>query len=337
MNRFKFFALPAALLIWLGTNMFFAKTNQELFAELQEEKADIVVNYAVDAAVDEMVQESLDLGMDYADYEYVRVDPETALNMFCTVYLKGTGMTETESNMSLVRSKYIKVFMVAAYDGYYVAEPVAINNKGAYDCVFSMKQPYTYEVDIKEGNNYRYTYLCALNMGYDYCRALKYNKNNTGSGVSIENIRMTKTDRNRNEILSKDGQSRIINAVISDALMETVWKQRGHENLSTIFVPKDMTKIVRTNAVKDITVIAYMSDIPVGFHKTTETFGIGGTKVTHQRYVIGYKDIHSGQKLYTYADKYLDSYGKIIEVFNTEMEAAQAGYYFDYRTLESVR
>ena len=56
MNRFKFFALPAALLIWLGTNLFFAKTNQELFAELQEEKADIVVNYAVDAAVEEVVQ-----------------------------------------------------------------------------------------------------------------------------------------------------------------------------------------------------------------------------------------------------------------------------------------
>lgn len=319
MNRYLTAIIPIALVIWIGTTLLFIRTSQEAYAAFEEEKLDTIVNYAVDAAVDEMVQMTADLGMDYADYESLKVDPNVALDMFATMMSKGMEMSSVGE--TLVKTKYLPMFCVASYDGFYIAQPLAKSNSSSgvsYDSVFTIKQPYTYKDSAGK--------IYALNLGLSECRTLK------GSKVDYEKSG-----------LSKEEQLRIINSRVSDAMMKTVWEQQQGKMLHTIYVPSEMGKVASTNPIKNVTVMAYVSNIPLGWGKCIESFGIGGAKITHERYVVCYEK--NGKKMYTYSDAknvIRDESNKevavsdgitrsnIIEVLDNPTRAAEKGYYFDY-------
>ena len=325
MNKFKLLMLPLAGIMWFGTTLFFVNVSRDIYGEFQEEKLDAVVNYATDAAVDELVENTIDLNMDYTSYDETVVDPQIALDMFSTVYLKGMGLPCTDDNYANVETNYLKTFCVAAYDGFYIAEPreSQVVKKGythdGYASVFTMKHPYLYT--DSSGNMY------ALNLGFGKCMSL---------GVSGGSSVVAESDSG----LNKTEQLSIINDLVSDALMYSVYEQTNTNGYSTIYVPSGMTDIVRTNAVDRVTVMAYMSDIPLGFGTSYDTFGIGGSRVERARPVVGYRKPGSDVKYYMYADKYYeiygeDSYGDLssnetIELFETPIDAASKGYHFDF-------
>ena len=58
--------------------------NQAVY-EFEQRQMDLQVNYAVDAAVQEMVVNSEHLGTDYADWGAMTVEPEVALDASCSI------------------------------------------------------------------------------------------------------------------------------------------------------------------------------------------------------------------------------------------------------------
>ena len=300
MDKFKVLALPIAVVIWIGMNLLFIEYGRDVYQDLQERRLDMVVNYAVDAAVDEIVDNSTDLGLDYADIERVIVEPAVALDTFCTLFLKSYGMSLSKENYSLVKTEYLPVFAVCAYDGYYIGQPTRINNGGAMDLIFSVKQPYTY----KNGNK-----LYALNLGLKDAKL--FNEH------SISKV---------NAPISEIEQKIIINNNVSDALMQTVYKQKEGSMFSTIYIPTGMSDITRTNPIDRVTVFAYLTNVDVGYGNAIETFGIGGSRITKAENVGCY--IKDGMKMYTFVEN-IPPEIDVIEVFESPIQAAERGYYVD--------
>lgn len=300
MDKFKVLALPVAVIVWIGMNLLFIEYGRDVYQDLQERRLDIVVNYAVDAAVDEIVDNSTDLGMDYVDQEKVVVEPDIALDTFCTLFLKSYGMSLSDENYSLVKTEYLPVFAVCAYDGYYIGQPTKINDGGAMDAIFSVKQPYMY----KDGKK-----MYALNLGLRDAKLFDEH--------SISKVKAPITDLE---------QKIIINNNVSDALMETVYKQKEGSMFSTIYIPTGMSDITRTNPIDRITVFTYLTNIDVGFGNAIETFGVGGARITKADNVGCY--IKNGMKMYTFVEN-IPAGTDIIEMFETPIQAAEHGYYVD--------
>ena len=47
-------------------------------AEFEQKQMDIQVNYSVDAAMQEMLTSTNDIGLDYVDFAKIKVDPQVA-------------------------------------------------------------------------------------------------------------------------------------------------------------------------------------------------------------------------------------------------------------------
>lgn len=302
MDRYKVFALPVGILFWALTTMAFVQYQRDAFSEFRRLVLDTNINYAVEAAVDEMVEESRDLMVDYGYFEYLSCDPDTALDTFCSMYLESRGMIDNEENRAWVTATYCKAFLVAVYDGYYVGSPTVINASWAHDILFSAKQPYLY----KDGNTYY-----SFNLSRQSCRRLR-------NGL-LENIELP-------EMFTEQDVRTIINGQISDALTSAVGEAMQWHNTETIYVPSSFSEIVHTNPIDTTTVLVYMSDLPAGYGRTTDSFAIGGARVQHERFVGCYSK--NGVKMYQYVDL-LDSSYDLIETFETAMEAAEHGYEFD--------
>lgn len=302
MDRFKTFTLPICILAWVMTTLAFVQYQRDSYSELRRLCLDTQINYAIDAAVDVMVEDSKDLQLDYGDWEYLSCDPEVALDEFCSMYLESQGLIDTPENRAWVTATYCKAFVVATYDGYYVGSPTTINANWARDIVFSIKQPYFY----KDGSDYY-----ALNMTRQSCKRLR-------NGV-LETVE-------RPSSIQEQDVKTIINGQISDAFTKAVGEAMQWHNTETIYVPSDYTDIVGTNAIEQTSALVYMSGLPAGFGRTTDSFAIGGARVQHERFVGCY--LKDGVKMYQYVDKLDDTYD-IIETFETPIQAAEAGYEFD--------
>lgn len=324
MANFKFLIVPFALVMWFGTLMTFVHYSQDLSKAVQERELEIICNYAVDAAVDEMVDGSSDLSMDYNKNGYASVDPEVALDMFVTMFLKAYNMSPSEENIALVRSKYLPMFCVAAYDGYYIATSQHVYNDSStggnyesYDLRFTPKMPYIYEDAGK---------VYALNLKGRNCYMLDYHE------VTDSNTKL-KLDRNCANPLSLDGNLKVINAVVSDSLMNTVYNVMDGNVRGSILIPSVMGDVYSTMPIRDITVFAYVANIPLGWGgESVDTFGIGGAQIKQSDYVGVYEE--GGKKHYQYLSKLVKhnfERDKIIAYYDTAEEAAEKGYYYDFR------
>jgi len=301
--KFRILVIPIAALYWIVTILIFSKYSMDAYVVAQQYKLDIAINYATDAAVEEMVDATSDLKLDYGDYEYLACDPEVALDMFITVFLENYGMIDSEQNRTWITSKYLPCFVVAGYDGYYVAQPTKINDSGAYDVVFSLKQPYTYHSQIDDS-------VYSLNMGLQ--DAIRF------SGSIVSQV---------DAPISESEVRTIINQTVSDTFMNTVYDQLEGSMMSTLYIPSDITNFTRTNPIDSTTVLAYITDIPVRYGTTIDSFGIGGSRVRHENFVGAY--IKDGTKYYQYISILDTTEYDIIEVFENAKLAAEAGYEFD--------
>lgn len=305
MYKFRVIMFPVAMFMWIITTLAFIEYSRDVYTEFQRLRLDVAVNYAVDAAVDEMVAATSDLHLDYGEHAYLTCDPEVALDTFVTIFLENYGMIDSAQNRLWVTSNYMPAFLVAGYDGYYIAQPTKINSSGAYDAVFSIKQPYLY----RDGSS-----LYSLNLGLQDCKKFE------SSIVSQVSIPIT-------EFAARG----VINDCVSDAFMKTVYNQLDGSMQSAIYIPSDMGTFTRTNPIENTTVIAYITNMPSGYGTNIEAFGIGGARVQHERFVGAY--IKDGKKFYQYIDLIDRTTCNLVEVYETPQQAAEAGYEFDLSPL----
>lgn len=305
MSKFASFTVPFILLIWIGSLVLFMKYSQTVIQQNEERRLEYAVNYAVDAAIESMLEGTSDLGLDYADYEGMNARPDVAMQTFLDLFCKNYGFALTESNYQFIKTNYLGAFVVAVYDGYYVGKPYRINEAGAYDFIFSMKQPYLYEAD--DGKIY------ALNLSHVDAKVY--------DGLAIRKTIVT---------LPEAEQKRIINASVSDALTETVWGTREGNLTGVINIPSELTAITNSNPIESVTVMVYVSDVDVGFGEKAEVLGVGGARVAHADYCSAY--IKDGIRMYSYAaDTPQDAV--VIATYESPELAALAGCYFDISTL----
>lgn len=301
MQKFSIISVSLTLLMFCATCFWFVKYDIESYREFQERKADLAVNYAVDAAVDALIEFTPDLSTDYADFERITVDPEEALNMFITVYMRNWNMFDTKENRMAIRVDNIPCFMVAGYDGYYIGTPTVINSSGARDIVFDAKRPYLY----KQGDD-----LYGLNLFMDDARKFDGTKISTVEPVPI----------------SKYDQAERISTLISDSIMKAIYENREGDVMSSFYVPSQLTALTKTNPIQNVTVMAYVDDIFVGGGEPIEVFGIGGARTKHIEFYGGY--IRDGYKYYA-PMKLIPKSITVLEVFESTVFAAQNGYYQD--------
>lgn len=273
----------------------------------------LVVNNCSDSAIEEMLEAS-DLGMDYARWGDFNADPDLALDDYIDTFLLNYNLPLTDENREMVKAKYIQVFCVAAYDGYYVYD-IRKTETGGYDLVGSPKIPYMYRDESVPGRLTTY----AMNLGGQ--KALK-----------LQDATITNVDNP----LSYADTMVVVNNRISDDLRERV--DRSYQNgwMHSVYVPSDLTTIASTNAIKGPTVLCFMDNVDLNSVNKVNAFGIGGSRATVARPVSVYKRKNNvtGEwvKYYCYHDLLPEGYNdaSIIEdVYMSIDEAAAAGYHPD--------
>lgn len=277
--------------------------------EVADDELKAVVNYSVDSAIEELL-EAADLGMDYADWGKMKVDPKLALDDFINTFLMNYDMPITDDNKSLVRSAYMPVFCVAAFDGYYMYDRQKVNKEGDFELLSSPKIPYTY-------NKGQYTY--ALNMGFNKCYAVLDNS-----------VIWTNNPIGKKETL------KIINTRISDDFASRVDSAYKNGWASSVFIPAGIAEVSRTQPIQSPAVLAFVDNVDLYMGHNISCFGIGGARVKTVRAVAAYQ--RDGTKYYAYADllpaELFNTDGSpvstyIEDMFSTVQDAAQAGYHHD--------
>lgn len=310
MGRFNTLLSVFLIFIIAFTFVEFTTYREEAIREANEYNLDISVNYAVDAAVEEMLIDSTDLKLDYADFESVSVDPQVALQTYCEVLLENLGWGVTEENVRMIKGNCTPCFLVACYDGYYVGKPTQINKGGVYDIIFSEKKPYYYEQQV-DGK----TYIYALNLGTKDC---KYIDLSTGS--------IYKGPNPLDEVQTRI----IINTQISKDFMLTVYNNNKDrmDMRHEIFIPDQTTSISRTNSVLTPSVLAYVNNIWLGAGQPLESFAIGGARLTHTDYVGTYIDPATGRPSYC-PTRLKTPDISFTHIYEKPEYAAERGYYCD--------
>lgn len=304
--------LLASYIIWWTFD--YNKQSQEEFANLHLSQA---IEHSSKAAANELLS-SRDTDIDYENYNQVSADPEMALEVFVDVFLKNMGMSMSEENRHLVRTKYMPVFVVALTDGFYIAKHTKIkgaNNSTAteYDLVFSPKLAYSYK---NAGKTY------SLIQGAQFYSEIK-------SGGDVERITGLPPNiadkRQVHEIIGKNITSAMKSAIDSyQEIDKAGWS-------SNFYLPSELTSNSRVNAIDGPTVITLFQGVDVHSYTPIDTYSITGNKIKGARMIVAYR--RNGIKYYSYHDK-APAGITIDQPYSTMYEAAINGYMADIESLK---
>lgn len=300
-----------------GLIIFFLRYIGQDIQEFEQLRLSYAVDYASDAAMWELLN-SKDLSMDYSDFNNISADPNLALNTFVDVFSANYGMNFDKNNQAHIKMNFIPAFVVAMYDGFYIATLTLVSNdlnypenritNGDWDMKFSPKIPYTY----KNGNT---TY--ALNMNGE--SALKFKRPNL---TKIEGL--PPGIRTKKENLSEI--SRIISAYISSTI-NTI-NETNTKWANTFYIPSSLTTYSGVNSIEGPSIIALVQNVDLATTKPISSFSVAGSKLEKSRMVAGYT--RNMKKYYCYVDK-LPSHITAENLYPNEKEAAKAGYYCDLK------
>lgn len=316
-----------AVMVIVGMLLGLAQYSQKAWQEQEGIVLSDVLNYCTDAAVEEMLL-SDDLSADYADFGKITVDPQLALDTFVDMFCVNYGLSLSEDNRAHVRSNYIPVFVVAAYDGYYIATPQIVksdtivpDNPGKdidVDLVFSPKMPYTY----KSGNNYY-----ALNLNGKDAMLL----NTTTKTLSKSSLPA--------ELRSGNSYSKVIaaiNAELTNSINNAIAKVNESDInwKNSFFLPPALTSYSRVNPITGPSVIALVQNVDLKSFTPVSAFSIAGSRIQPRYQVACYTREVKGHpvKYYCYVNKIKDAVS-VIEYVNTVEDAAKLGYAADVEYL----
>ena len=300
------------------------------------------VNYAADAAVEELLNTG-SLDQDYHNLDksdptlealdtsaIINVEPDLAVEEFASMLCANFSMLPTEYNMNIIKHKYIRALLICAYDGVYTYWRQE-NVKGAYEFMSTPKIPYFYTENEGELNQVQY----CINLGYDY----GYRDNNAG-GYSLKKY---------NKItIPKDVQKTAINNQISELLNWALYQSySGAGSGKTFEIPALGSEIQGQQPVNGITVLGVVEGQATSSSSSITAECIGGARIVSADRVIGYtfetkknsdgSEVAFEQKFYATAStwksmsaelrsKYSWNENSAIS-FSSVFEAAENGYY----------
>lgn len=295
------------LMLVLFTGTIMSLENQSV----EEFRLKKVMNYCIDAATDEMLT-SGDLGMDYASWGKLSVDPELAADTYAATFCMNYKILANQANKELVQLAYTKLFVVCAYDGYYVYEAQQIDADGTNKFVSTPKLPYK----TKIGNDHY-----AFNLGLVDCWRF----------TSANRLQKVKCPISEKEVL------KLINQQVSDDFAYRLDQQYEQGWTRSLYLPFEVTTMSSTNPINRPSVLAIVDDVDLTSAKQISAFGVGGAHITQARAVAAYT--RNGNKYYSYADLLPkdvftatnpDGTKTFIEnMYMTCEEAAKAGYHHD--------
>lgn len=304
------------LLQIVSMNMLFVNYAKDLINKFEERRLQIAVNYAVDAASQEMVNNSANLGQDYESIARLNVDPTVAMDTFATMICKNYSIPVNTTNQQSILTDYCPVFVVATYDGYYVADFHDINVSGVYNYVFGTKMPYSEVVEVDVGGGNTETRMYSYNMGFT-------------SAIYVDEYGGVYRDYNPPRSYAE--QKDIVNTTISDVLNEQLLKNTPYDLRGEMYIPADFTALRSTNPIDATTVFVYIDefDLPM-FGLDLQSFGIGGSDIENKKVVVGFTLTGENgvvEKYYAYSDQVPDDANRI-ETFDSQEDAAAHGYYY---------
>lgn len=141
--------------------------------ELEEYILRKQVNYSIDSAMIEMTENS-DTDLDYADGEYVMLEPQFAVDDFAHSMCLNFDLLPTQENLEYVLNKFTRTFLVCTYDGVY--------------CYWNKQ---TTSSDFELTHSPRIPYFYTSTDGVQYCLTLDPEKGYCDNGDST-NYRMSK-------------------------------------------------------------------------------------------------------------------------------------------------
>ena len=298
------------LLQIITMNLLFTDYCNDYYNKFEEKRLQIAVNYAVDAATKEMINNSANLGQDYETLAKLNVDPVVAMDTYSTIICKNYNVPVNSINQQSIMLDYTPVFMVATYDGYYLANRVTINSSNIENMVFTPKLPYSQVIEEKDGSKTRYSYNMSLKT------AIKVDGKGNVTKVTSPPI-------------SEKEQSDLINTKISDVLNEALVKYATTDPRGEIYIPSEATTVGSTNPIRYTTVFAYIDNFDLAaFGMDLQSFGIGGSEIKQKKVVVGFTIKINGkdEKYYAYSDK-VPQGANPVESFDSQEDAAEAGYY----------
>lgn len=296
-------------------NMLFSTYARDYRNEFEEKRLQIVVNYATDGAAKEMRDESSHLNQDYVALSRLNVDPKVAMDTFATIFGKNYRLPINNVNIQNLMTEYCPVFMVASYDGYYIADRRIINSSGVQNLIFTPKLPYLDNVPDYAGHSRWYSY----NLSGD--NAIMVDDHGGIYNVYRERGQIPKT---KSEILY------IINQKLSDALNAKIQEYAATDPKGMIYVPSEMTVVHATNRIEYTTVFAYIDNFDiVSYGNVMQCFGIGASDISLRKVVAAFQKVVDGElhNFYAYSDE-LPQGVHVIATYATQQEAASHGYYY---------
>lgn len=319
----------------------FYNWNQEAAYEFEQRQMDIQVNYAINAAAQEMLNSGTHIGTDYADWGEMTVEPEIALDTYLTVMMRGLGWSDTQSNRDDLIESGCKFFIVAGYDGYYAynvqrdtlvieGDRFGLSNDSkqvVYDKKWTPKIPYCDTV-VSDTNKLT-LYLYNL-------KGETYNKYSNGKleyNIPVSNLGVYGTTHRSKTIIAEQ-LTQAVNACLYQAMNGNITEE--------FFLPRDYSNWAENNPVVSPTCITYMTRTDGRTMYETVTFGVGAAKIDDAQFFICYEETKNGtvNKWYTYAENrsYVEdnTNNRIIEIVPSMKQAAQKGYYYDVRYLGGV-
>lgn len=291
------------------------------YTELEEYILGKQVNYATDSAIGEMLEFST-TDVDYADGEFILVEPELALTDFSYIMCWDMKLDPTDKNREMVQDKYIRTFLVAAYDGIYAYwnQKTATND---WHLVQTPKVPYFYTDE---------------RTGIQYALTLNYEKGYQDNGKSNADYKMMRYNTYQNKP-SNDLQNSAIDTQIEDTLNWCLAMSYG-EGKSDIKVEIPIVNVsFRTGAkaVESPTVMAVFQGRTTIYNTAPIAEVVGGSALEDAVHCVGYTyngEIVDGTPLYgkfyateTWLEKHPSwAANSTPKYFDSPYDAACAGY-----------
>ena len=314
-------AFPLVLLMDAIIAINFIFWNEKAIYEYEQRQLDIQVNYAVDAAAQEMLYNTARLYTDYADWGKFNIDPEVAWYTYKEALIRNFNWSRSQENFDNMVADNIPFFVVICYDGYYAKLKVPVQTSAdgssgttkvtSYELRWTPKLPFTRVAS--DGSIRMY------NLGEK-----QYTSFNQSTSLKVDNT-MTPDELYYKQVTVSNTITELLNKAL---FMGT----EGNTEVG-MYIPPSYTEFVKTNAIETPTVLTYLDYQYGKSSQGYSIFAIGGSKIDEADFVICYE--YNGKKLYTYA-RYRDDveakYGTfmtLIDVKTSAFLAAEDGYYYD--------
>lgn len=282
--KFSLIAAPLIVFIEVIVWVNFFNYGQAQARELDQQIMDIQVNYCIEAATAQMLEETSDLELNYQDMSSFNVNPQVAYDYYVMLLTRNLGYTDSYANRQTVISNNIPFFAVCEGNGMYIwyKTPVSVGDavtgeeaSTGFEMVCSPKLPYTYIVD----DDTAYYYNLALETYTEYTLDTAQTAVNGNSTTTFKLHNISPDD--------KDMAKFRLSYAITDRLTQALWI--GTSGRSDVVVNlQNVVSDYVTNELKGITCISVLVDNADNSKAEKFTFGVGGAVVTSTKNFIVY-------------------------------------------------